>query len=652
MCGICGVAGHDPRGEPLTSERLLAMTTAMTHRGPDEHGHLRLPGVALGMRRLSIIDLAGSHQPISNEDGTVRTVFNGEIFNFQELRYELEHKGHRFSTAGDTETIVHLYEEYGEAFVERLRGMFAIALWDANERVLVLARDRLGVKPLYYTVTPDGLSFASEVKCLLAGGLVSPELDSEAARLYLTLGYVPAPRTLFAGILKLPPANVLEWRGGRLMGINPYWTPLDPPAFRSGSWEEDQEHLLELLRNAVRARMISDVPLGVMLSGGLDSSLIAALMAEASPHPIETFSVGFVEDANANELAWARITARRLGANHHELLTSASEHEELLDDAIWHLEEPIADLSFLGFLALSQLAREHVTVALCGQAADELLGGYPKHMAARAADVAAAVPATVRGSLAQLSFRVSNRAQITRLLRTLAAEDDLERLLAMSSVLPPGVGENLGGPNLKRGDPRALLAETFAGRSQPQTPRSRLIRTLLLDLRLALPDLMFLYFDKMSMATSLEVRVPFADHELVNFCMALSPDRRIRGLRGKEILRRVSRGLVDEAIIERPKRGFFRAGASSWLSARRSFVAETLLDGRCGRRGLLNVDLLRRWLDEPLKEGRGGEPLLAAFLLERWHRVFADADGLASQQVELARQAAVRGTVNQPVVSS
>jgi asparagine synthase (glutamine-hydrolysing) len=298
------------------------------------------------------------------------------------------------------------------------------------------------------------------------------------------------------------------------------------------------------------------------------------------------------------------------------------------------------------------LARQHVTVALCGQAADELLGGYPKHLAARAADVAAGAPPIVRGSLAKVSSRISRRAQVTRLLQTLATEDDLERLLTMSSVLPLGTGAELGGPSLNLGDPRTLLAETFAGRSQPQAPPSRLIRTLVLDLRLALPDLMFLYFDKMSMATSLEVRVPFADHELVNFCMALPDDRRILRLRQKEILRRVSRGLVDEAIIERPKRGFFRAGASSWLSARRSFVRETLLDGRCMSRGLLNVALLRRWLDEPLKEGRGGEPLLTAFLLERWHRLFVDADGLAAREADHARQAAASRKPNQPVASS
>lgn len=650
MCGVCGLASRDPKAAPMTYARLLAMTEAIVHRGPDEDGHLRMPGVAMGMRRLSIIDLAGSHQPVGNEDGTVQTVFNGEIFNFCELRHQLEKEGHYFSTAGDTETIVHLYEAHGRAFVERLRGMFAIALWDANERKLLLARDRLGVKPLYYAITSEGLAFASEVKSLLAGGLVDAELDLEAARLFLTLGYVPAPRTLFAGILKLPPATMIEWRDGCLTGPNLYWTPLDAPPVRSGSWQEDGVHLLELLRDAVRARMISDVPLGVMLSGGLDSSLVAALMAEVSSQPIETFSVGFVEDANANELDWARRTARRLGANHHELLTSATEHEGLLDEALWHLEEPIADLSFLGFLVLSRLAREHVTVALCGQAADELLGGYTKHLAARAADLAARVPSPVRSSVASLAVRVNGRARVTRLLRTLAAQDDLERLQVMSSVLPPGLFAEMAGPRLNGAGPQPMLRGTFAGQTQSNSTGSRLSRTLLLDLRLALPDLMFLYFDKMSMATSLEVRVPFADHQLVNFCMALPDDRRIRRLRGKELLRQVSAGLVDGAIIDRPKRGFFRAGASSWLTARRSLVRETLLDERCTKRGLLNSGLVRQWLDEPLQHGRGGEPLLTAFLLERWHRLFVDDDGIAMQHVKVARQTA-RNSESQPVSS-
>ena len=641
MCGICGLAGIDAHIIPLSAERLHAMTLAITHRGPDEGGHLRQPGVVMGMRRLSIIDLAGSHQPLANEDNSVATVFNGEIFNFPELRRTLAAKGHRLVTSGDTETIVHLYEDHGVELFRRLRGMFAIAIWDTRTRTLILARDRLGVKPLYYARTPDGLAFASEVKCLLTGGLIEPSLDYQAADLFLALGYVPGPRTLFRGVSKLPPASVLEWHLGDVVGPTFYWRPDDPAPFASGTREDDEEHLLDLLRSAVRSRMISDVPLGVMLSGGLDSSLIAALMAEASSDPIETFSVGFVEDADSNELAWARRTAKRLGTNHHELLTSAADHEGLLDEALWHLEEPIADLSFLGFLLLSRLARERVTVALCGQAADELLGGYPKHLAARASDIVARAPRLANPPVDALARVIKGRGPAHRLVRVLAADDDVERLWAMSSIVTSELRARLAGPKLKDSDALQLLRESCAGHRPGESSRSHLHQTLLLDLRLALPDLMFLYFDKMSMATSLEVRVPFADHDLVSFCMALSDDRCIQRVRGKEILRRISAGLVDEAIVQRPKRGFFRSASSSWLAHNLASVRETLLDSRCSERDLLNPATLRRWLDRPLGKGRSSEPLLIAFMLEQWHRHFVDADGIARRRAKEVQSAAI-----------
>lgn len=637
MCGICGLAAVDPREIPLSRERLLAMTDAMTHRGPDEAGYLRQPGIVAGMRRLSIIDLTGSHQPLANEDGTVQTVFNGEIFNFATLRAELTSAGHRLATSGDTETIVHLYEEHGREFVRALRGMFAIAVWDARSRTLTLARDRLGVKPLYYAQGANGLAFASEIKCLLAAGLVTPRLDLEAAELFLALGYVPAPRTLFAGVSKLPPATTMQWRAGELSEPRPYWTPYEQAVQVGRSWEEDQERLLELLRDAVRMRMASDVPLGVMLSGGLDSSLIAALMTEAAGR-VSTFSIGFREDADANELAWARRTATRLGAEHHELITSVSDHEDLLDDALWHLEEPIVDLSFLGFWLLSRLARESVTVALCGQAADELLGGYHKHLAARASGLAASWPSGLRRAAARVACVPDERARRTRFAAAITAEDDIDRLLAMSRVVTPTLRSELRGPALPEQDPAPLLRSSIAAAAGPIPDGTRLGRMLALDLRLALPDLMFMYFDKMSMAASLEVRVPFADHELVSFCLALPDDRRIRRLRGKEILRRVSSDLVEQAIIDRPKRGFFRSASASWLEHRRPSVIDTLLSERCRERGVLNPGVVERWLDRPGRGGRTGEPLLAAFLLERWHQTFVDADGLAGQRARAVRR--------------
>ena len=306
---------------------LRAMTDAIVHRGPDEDGLHVEAGVALGMRRLSIIDVAGSQQPVTSETGGVQAVFNGEIYNFRELREQLHARGHRFATNGDSETIVHLYEDFGLDFVTHLRGMFAIALWDRPRRRLVLARDRMGVKPLYWADTPRGLAFASEVKSLIAGGLIEPELDPMAAELFLAHGFVPGPRSLFAGVHKLPPASLLVYEDGKVTDERCYWNAYEAPAPDPGaSWEDHQQQLLDLLRESVHARMITDVPLGVMLSGGLDSSLITALMAERSSGPVETFSIAFAEDAGSNELGDARRVAQRLGTNHHEITTSANDH--------------------------------------------------------------------------------------------------------------------------------------------------------------------------------------------------------------------------------------------------------------------------------------------------------------------------------------
>ncbi len=626
MCGICGLAGRAVDRPPLQLAPLRAMTAAIEHRGPDEDGHHLGPGVAIGMRRLSVIDLACSHQPLCNERGDVWTVFNGEIFNFAELRRELQDRGHRLRSAGDTETIVHLYEEHGDRFATRLRGMFAIAVWDAVHRRLVLSRDRMGVKPLYYAITPRGLAFASEVKSLLAGGLVRAQLDPFAAELFLAYGYVPGPRTLFAGVRKLAPATTMVWENGSLAREYEYWTPWDDPPATGGSWQEDEEILQGLLRKSVGDRMVSDVPLGVMLSGGLDSSLITALMAEQSSAAVKTFSVGFTEDAQANELADARAVAQRLGTDHHELLTSASDHPSLIEHALWHLEEPVVDLSFLGFLLLSRLAREHVTVALSGQAADELLGGYSKHAIAHAADRLARLPGARHGAAAA-GRGLSQASRVGRGLRALGAEDDAERMFEMSRVILEGQRRALLSREFRATHDPSRLRDPIRARASGRSA-SVLCETLHLDSKLALVDLMFLYFDKMSMATSLEVRVPFADHDVVAFCMALPDDRRIHRGRRKELLRRASRGLVDEATIDKKKRGFFRAASSTWLSTHRDgLVRDVLLDPAARARGIFDPKAVERLVDAPIGGGRSGEPLLAVLLLELWHRQFVDAPG-------------------------
>jgi asparagine synthase (glutamine-hydrolysing) len=626
VCGICGLAGRATDQPPLEIATLREMTGAIAHRGPDEDGHHIAPGIAMGMRRLSVIDVEGSHQPLSNESGEVWTVFNGEIFNFPRLRRELESRGHRLASAGDTETIVHLYEEHGHRFASRLRGMFGVAVWDGARRRLVLTRDRMGVKPLYYAITRQGMAFASEIKSLLAGGLVEPRMDPLAADLFLAYGYVPGPRTLFDGVMKLAPATTLVWENGELTDHYEYWTPWEAPPPSGGSWQEDEEILLALLRESVRARMISDVPLGVMLSGGLDSSLITALMSERSASPVKTFSVGFTEDAQANELADARRVARRLGTDHHELLTSAVDHPALVEQALWHLEEPIVDLSFVGLLMLSRLAREHVTVALCGQAADELLGGYAKHAVARVADRVARMPALGGRAIAAAGGGLPEGSRLGRGLRAVAAADHAERLLQMSRIVLAGQREMLLSADFRGARSADQLREPVRSRVSGQ-PGSLLGETLFLDTKLALVDLMFLYFDKMSMAASLEVRVPFADHDVVAFCMGLADERRIHRGRRKEILRRVSRGLLDDATIDRKKRGFFRAASTTWLDAHRDgFVRETLLDARTRSRGIFSPAAVEGLIEQPRRDGRAGEPLLAVLLLELWHRQFVDAD--------------------------
>lgn len=631
MCGICGIASYDPRRRPLGMPALTAMTDAIEHRGPDEAGHAIETGVALGMRRLSIIDVAGSHQPVHNEEGDVAAVFNGEIYNFASLRSELAARGHRMATRGDSETIVHLYEEDGPGFVRRLRGMFAIALWDAPRRRLVLARDRMGVKPLYYAHTADGLAFASEVKALVAGGLIRPELDSLGAELFLAHGFVPGPYTLFAGVRKLPPAALLVFEDGRVTEERAYWNPWEDGPPRSlcetGSWEEEQERLLELLRASVKARMISEVPLGVMLSGGLDSSLITALMAEQSSRPVQTFSIGFVEDPDS-ELDDAAAVARRFGTEHHALRTSASEHAGLLDEAIWHLEGPIADVSCLGFMLLSRLAREHVTVALSGQGADELLGGYLKH---RIGTVAAAVrryvPGPLRQAAADVARRPVRRSTAARGVLALATDDPVERLLAMSRVVQSGERHTLLDPDFMHPGAEIEIAEVV-GANVPSVEMSPLGETLHIDTRFALVDNMLLYFDKMSMAASLEVRVPFMDHDVVSYCSRLPDARRVWRLRGKELLKRASRGLVDDHIIDKTKKGFFHESLGAWLEHHRGdLVRETLLQGRALDRGIYRreavLDLVER---AKLQDKKAGQRLFSLLALERWMLMFVDGE--------------------------
>ncbi len=608
------------------------MTDAMRHRGPDDRGELLEPGIALGMRRLSIIDVEGGRQPSTNEDETVDAIQNGEIYNFRSLLAELG-STHRLSSRCDTEVIVHLYEEHGIAFPRHLAGMYAIAVWDRARRRLVLARDRLGIKPLYVAELADGLAFASEVKALVAAGLVTPSLDPVGAELFMAYGYVPGPRTLFAGVRKLMAASILVYEDGRITGEESYWNPRDeiPERRARASWEDDTEELLAILRRSVREHMVSDVPLGLMLSGGVDSSLIGALMAEASPQPIKTFSIGFSGLPASNELADARRVAERLGADHHELEIELRDDPAALQDMLWNIEEPIADLSSLGFQLICQLARREVTVALSGQGADELFGGYRKHQIAAGADLVARIPGGVPLA-AGLATRASAGSTLSRGLTALSAHSPGERLLAMSRVTGPEMRTALFTDSFRSSVGEAAALEAVTQYALPEGV-SILDQTLELDRRMALVDQLFLYFDKMSMSASLEVRVPFVDHRLVSFSLALPNSRRVWLLRRKEVLRRAARGLVDDSVLKKKKTGFLNAALGDWLRTHRDgFVRDVMLDPRTRNRGQLDPATLEALISDAGESGRkNAQVLFCALMLELWQRLWVDGDAAASR---------------------
>ncbi len=563
MCGICGVIqiGGEPR-PVIAAEALDRMTDAMSHRGPDDRGTYIADGVALGARRLSVVDVGGGHQPFANEDGTVWAVQNGELYNHGELRERLADEGHRMASRCDTEILPHLYERYGRDCFRQLRGMFGIAVWDGACRRGVIARDRLGIKPLYHARAGDLLVFASELKSVLASGLVEPRLDLEAIDAYLALGIVPGPRTVIEGVSKLLPGHylVVDENG---VSIDRFWEYPRPDPITGMSMEEAAEGLLDQLDESVRLRLMADVPLGAMLSGGLDSSLIVALMARHSTAPVQTFSVGFREAGDVNELADARMVASALGADHHELELSIADEQVDLAELAWSMDEPLADLSGLGFLALSRLAREHVTVALSGQGADELLGGYMKHKAASLCAGWQRAPAPARR--AQRWLAPHARGRLRRAARTLAAADPATRLLAMSSKLDPGLRAQLLRGRMAELDGRA--AERAVRRVLAGLDDHVLTTTLYADGQLALVDDMLHYFDRASMYHSLEVRVPFLDHHVVEYCARIPPELKVQRLKTKRALRHAARGLVPDRVIEKKKLGLFRPAVEQWLGA-------------------------------------------------------------------------------------
>ena len=589
------------------------MRDTMVHRGPDDAGADSWGDgrVAFGHRRLSIVDLSpAGHNPMPNEDQTVWITFNGEIYNHRALRSELEAKGHRYRSNTDTETIIHLYEEEGPRCVERLQGMFAIAIWDERRQELFLARDRLGIKPLYFTQPPGGFAFASEIKALLAHPAVSPDLDEEAFFHYLTFVCTPAPLTMFKGISKLAPGERMIVRTDGSTSSDIFWSPMSDTAVREVSEmseAEMEERLLTLLRASIEKRMMADVPFGVFLSGGVDSSTNVALMSELMTEPVRTFSVAFKEYEQYNELQYAREIAQRFGADHHEIVIDWNDLESFLPEMIFHQDEPIADWVCVPLHYVSRLARENDTIVVqVGEGSDELFHGYDLYINAarfrrRFWEPLQRVPAPLRRGTGRAATELARRVGRGEVHVLPVAEAAAGRLPFWGGAIcyQGAIKERVLAKNGHRIPDSYDVVERFWSAAERERPGADLLSKMTyLELKQRLAELLLMRVDKMTMATSVEARVPFLDHELVEFAMALPPEMKVRDGVGKYLLKRaVSKSLLPEHIVYRRKQGF-GAPVAEWFQGELGRRAQAQIKASSLReRGLLDYDQIDRMWD-------------------------------------------------------
>ncbi|MGH8850153.1 MAG: asparagine synthase (glutamine-hydrolyzing) [Casimicrobiaceae bacterium] len=636
MCGIYGILQLD--GARATADALRPMARRTVHRGPDDEGAYADGPLAFGMRRLSIIDVAGGHQPLTNEDGTLTLIANGEIYNYRTLRGELAARGHRFRTDSDCETILHLYEEHGDGFIERLNGMFAFALWDARRQRLLLGRDRLGIKPLYLWNDGRRLVFASEAKAILSLPGMNAELDPAALSSYLALGYVPAPQSIFLGIRKLRPASVLVAERGR-SDERCYWrVPQDVDrAPTEGEWIERVRSRLE---ESVRMQMVSDVPIGAFLSGGVDSSGVVAFMAAHSERPVKTYAIGFdggEAEAYYNELPYARQVAKLFGTEHHEILVRP-DVAALLPQLLWQMDEPIADTAFITTYLVSQFARRDVTVILSGVGGDELFGGYRRYLGSHYQSYFDRLPPGLRRAASALGEKLpgdrhSPMLNVLRLAKGFLSAAGLpfdERYRSYVQVFPDDAATAL-----RRG-PRSAERDALAMAFDAATSSDELNQMLAVDAQTQLPDDLLLLTDRMSMAVSLECRVPLLDHELVELAARMPQDVKIRGGRLKHALKAALKDILPADILERRKRGF-GTPMGAWLKddlapLLRELLSSASIEARGWFRPAEVEALIAAHAANRLD---GTDRLLALLNLEIWARMYLDGRAPADVAEEL-----------------
>ena len=625
MCGIAGIVASEPRAV-VHASAIHRMCQTLVHRGPDDEGFRVMDGAGIGMRRLSIIDLAGGHQPIHNEDETIWVVFNGEIYNFPDLRTELEDRGHRFYTNTDTEVIVHLFEEHGANSVLKLRGMFAFAVYDERQRRLLLARDRLGIKPLYYAFKNGRLLFGSEIKAILAAAPELKEIDSQGTLHYFHFGYIPDPLTAFTAIKKLPPGHVLEFADGKLT-TRQYWNLPEFGTHAPRSEEECLEEMEQRLAEAVRIRLISDVRLGALLSGGVDSSLVVALMARASSKPVETFTIAF-RNEDYNEAHHARLVAQRFGTKHHELVVEPN-IMGTLEGLTRTLEEPFADSSMIPTYHVCQMARQHVTVALSGDGGDELFAGYDRYRINYRRKYFDIIPSTIGNWYRERVYPRLPRGLWGRRFSYNITLSQRERYLDRPTFLPALDREF----SILSEDFRAFAKhsadpwDTFRNYYQSAPAGDLLSRMQYLDAKTYLAGDILTKVDRMSMATSLEARVPILDHMFVEWATGLAPQWKLRGNKQKYILKKLAERVgVPREVLYRPKQGFALPLDHWFRTELKKELLGILLEKRTLQRGYLRERAVRQLLDAHLcgrRDHKGSIWLLLIF--ELWHRNFLEA---------------------------
>jgi asparagine synthase (glutamine-hydrolysing) len=625
MCGICGIAAIE-QNSFINEQTIVQMMRAIKHRGPDEDGFFLDERIAaMGHTRLSIIDLSSGQQPIFNENGKMCIIFNGEIYNYMELRKVLLDRGHRFTTNSDTEVILHLYEEKGPECLNFLRGMFAFAIWDATSRTLFLARDRLGIKPLYYTIGSGWLAFASEIKSLILQGLATKEVNYPIIDQYLALNYTIGPETIFENVKKLMPGHFLTYTKGKVY-TEEYW---DIATIEQSNepYQQSLQRMEELIEEAVKMRLMSEVPLGAFLSGGVDSSVTVGIMTKLTGKPVKTFTVGYENAEDVSELSYARIVARHFGSDHHEFLLKPKHFMDIITKVIWHLDEPVAEYATIPLLLLSELAKKYVTVMLSGEGADEIFAGYPIYRYMRYIEnyqkITKPVPASILNFASSLTLKHKKEGKYLDWLM-LPLE---RRYLGNGSYFTEKMRDHLYSHEFKKTLNRQNLYDVIDHYYERVLSRDVIRRMLYLDTKTWLPEDLLIKADKMTMASAIELRVPFLDHKLVEFATSLPSKRKVHAFQSKYIFKQYAEKLLPKEIVHRKKQGF-PVPIRQWLRQELNLIAkDILLDPITERRGLFNKDyILRMFAQHSAMKEDFSKNLWNLLILEMWFRVFVDAE--------------------------